>query len=73
MTDLLSNDFHSHSWFLISELLKFNYGKVFWNRREMIFFQSYRELLGKSYFESLGVMKGLGESDCVRVVFCFDD
>ena len=28
-----SCDYHSHSWFLLSELLDFDYDKTFWNRR----------------------------------------
>ena len=32
-TETLIHHFHSYSWFLLSELLSFDYEKVFWNRR----------------------------------------
>ncbi len=78
--------FHSHSWFLLSELLSFDYEKSFWNRRitrgihgaalanegEGVH-ETYREFLGQGYFDALEVMKGLGKPDHVRVVFCFGD
>jgi len=80
------NEFHSHSWFLLSELLAFDYDKVFWDRRlrgvghsaisapEGQGVQlSYRQFLHPNYFAELEVMKGLGEPDRVRVVFCFGD
>lgn len=86
--DLQDNllDFHSHSWLLLSELLSFDYEKVFWNRRihrgtdgaalaeegEGVHL-TYREFLGQTYFDTLEVMKSLGEPDHVRVVFCFGD
>ena len=35
--------------------------------------KSYREFLGEHYFATLDVMKGLGQPDRVRVVFCFGD
>jgi hypothetical protein len=78
--------FHSHSWLLLSELLSFDYDKVFWNRRihrgkdgralageDEGVHQSYRELLGSSYMHALEKMQTLGELDRVRVVFCFGD
>jgi hypothetical protein len=84
--DELATDFHSHSWFLLSELLAFDYEKIFWNRRikrgiggaafaeegEGIH-QTYREFLGEDFFGTLEIMKQLGEPDQVRVVFCFGD
>ena len=84
--ETLRNAFHSHSWFLLSELLGFDYEKVFWNRRvkkginsaalaeegEGIHL-SYRDFLGPLYFKALDVMKGLGPPAGVRVVFCFGD
>jgi hypothetical protein len=70
---------------LLSELLAFDYNKVFWDRRVMKgrngaslakvgegVHLSYRAFLGKNYFESLEVMQGLGQPDLVRVVFCFN-
>ena len=79
-------DLESCSWLLLSELLNFDYETVFWNRRvrkgidhaaladegEGIH-QTYRELLGPNYFETLGVLESLGEYDRVRVVFGFDN
>lgn len=75
------SDFHDHSWFLLSELLRFDYEKVFRNLRIENGMtraevgegrlQSYRELLSPYYFDVLETMKGLGDPDRVRVVFCF--
>lgn len=78
--------FHSHSWFLLSELLSFDYEKTFWNRRiekdkdggalahegEGVH-ETYRQFLGLGYFDTLEIMKGMGQPDQVRVVFCFGD
>ena len=80
------DNFHSHSWFVLSELLNFDYDKVFWNRRirrdgdgaalaqdgEGVHL-TYREFLGLDYFDTLKIMQGLGTPDHVRVVFCFGD
>ena len=80
------DDFHSHSWFLLSELLAFDYDRKFWNRRihrgkdgaalaqegEGVH-QTYREFLGRDYMDTLEVLKRLGEPEHVRVVFCFGD
>ncbi len=84
-------DNHSASWFLLSELLAFDYDQTFENRRctkqlaENIwtgagvaevgegYQQTYRELVGKAFFESLDVMKTLGDPTKVRVVFWFDN
>ena len=83
--ELLTDDFFSHSFFTLSELLAFDYDKVFWNRRftrnrdgaalaepREGTHESYREFLGEDYFEVLDVMKTLGPPDRVRVVFCFN-
>jgi hypothetical protein len=78
--------FHSYSSFLLSELLSFDYERVFWNRRvhrdkdgaalaqegEGVH-QTYRDFLGQGYMDTLDAMKGLGSPDHVRVVFCFGD
>jgi hypothetical protein len=80
------DDFHSHSWFLVSELLAFDYDRQFWNRRihrgkdgaalaqegEGVH-QTYREFLGPAYMDTLESLKSLGEPEQVRVVFCFGD
>jgi hypothetical protein len=80
------DDFHSHSWFLVSELLAVDYDRQFWNRRihrgkdgaalaqegEGVH-QTYREFLGPGYMATLDVLKRLGEPEHVRVVFCFGD
>ncbi len=85
-TETLIHHFHSYSWFLLSELLSFDYEKVFWNRRiqrgkdgaalaqegEGVH-QSYPEFLGRDYFGALATMKTLGEPNHIRVVFCFGD
>jgi hypothetical protein len=82
----LRDGFNSHSWVLLRELVDFDYEKVFWNRRikkgkdnaattqegEGVY-QTYRELLGPAFFETLQIMQGLGQPDHVRVVFCFSD
>jgi len=73
-------------WFLLSELLSFDYDKTFLNRRIKAPIQgaalaqpdegvrvTYRKFLGQDYFDTLEVMKGLGKPDHVRVVFCFGD
>jgi len=74
----------SCSWLLVSELLNFDYDRVFWNRRvskgedhEALAYegegvhQTYRELLGPQYFATLDVLRSLGDGDRVRVVFGF--
>jgi len=82
VTDLTGLE--SSSWLLLSELLNFDYDKVFWNRRiskgldhvaqaeegEGIH-QTYREFLGPQYFATLNVLRRLGEAEKVRVVFGF--
>lgn len=83
--DSLDN-FHSHSWFLLAELLAFDYDRQFWNRRvkrgkdgaalahegEGVY-QTYREFLGPSYMEALESLKHLGNPEQLRIVFCFGD
>jgi hypothetical protein len=78
------DEFHSHSWFLLSELLAFDYDRQFWNRRiqrgkdgaaladegEGVH-QTYREFLGPAYMDLLESLKLLGKPDQVRVIFCF--
>lgn len=80
------DDFHSHSWFLVSELLAFDYDRQFWNRRihrgkdgaalaqegEGIH-QTYREFLGPAYMNTLESLNCLGKPEQVRVVFCFGE
>ena len=81
----MHEDRHSKSWFLLSELLAFDYDQTFWNRR--IFkdgsgvalakegegtIQTYRDLLGVDYFKHLEILKTLGPPENVRVVFSFD-
>jgi hypothetical protein len=84
-TNDLAN-FHSHSWFLLSELLAFDYERILWNRRirrgidgaalaeagEGVY-QTYRDFLGQEFFDTLEIMRRLGEPNRVRVVFCFGD
>jgi hypothetical protein len=78
--------FHSYSWFLLSELLSFDYERVFWNRRIRRgkdgaalaqegdgVHETYRNFLGQRYMDALDIMKGLGDPDQVRVIFCFGD
>lgn len=80
------DDFHSHSWFLVSELLAFDYDRQFWNRRihrgkdgaalaregEGVH-KTYREFLGLAYMDTLESLKRLGKPGQVRVFFCFGD
>jgi hypothetical protein len=81
----LREEFHSHSWFLLSELLEFSYDKTLRNpsvsggrdgavaASDGIVRGSYRDFLGNDYFSILSVMNTLGKADGIRVVFCFCD
>lgn len=75
--------FRWHSWLLASELLAFDYDKLFhvpgYRRTpsgELVPAEgrdtTYREFLMARFFEHLEVLKSLGDPAYVRVVFCFD-
>ena len=77
-------DDHSHSWLTLQELLNFNYEKEFTDKRRKSqggpyngtnddeCQVSYREFLGRFYFERLEILKALGKPEDVRLVFWFN-
>jgi hypothetical protein len=82
--DISDDNYHSHSYLTLRELIEFDYDKTFWNRR--ITFTgaslakegegtiiSYRENLGEFFFTHLEELKQLGDLDDVRIVFWFDN
>jgi hypothetical protein len=72
---------HTPSWYMIKELLDFNYDNGFEDRRcngETIpkgkgSVVSFRMFLGPCYFNILEKLKSLGDPGRVRVVFAFDN
>jgi hypothetical protein len=66
-------DQHSVTWITVDELLKFDYEKRFYNRRDNET-TSYRDFLYGSYFRDLEVLKTINENPAhVRLVFGFDN
>ena len=72
-------DNYSPTWFLVSELIAYDYDTVFENRRnerdsvpvgsgEMI---TVREYIGPKFFEELSVLEKLGDPEKTRVVMSF--
>lgn len=77
--------YHSFSWFLLSELLAFDYDSTFEDLRyfdgrsgaaihepgsgEIV---TFRKFLGDPFFRDLEIMKGLGDPTLTRVLICFD-
>ncbi len=68
---------HSDSYITLAELLDFDYNKKFVSKRmntdnynKKI---TYREHLGEFFFTQLNELKLLGDPDCVRIVFWFDN
>lgn len=70
-------DYHSHSWVMLKELLDFDYDKMFWDRRhdsdEEERQVTYREHLLEDFFRDLDELKLLGGPEHVRVIFWFDN
>ena len=62
---------HSFSWFLLSELLAFDYSQKFPNRRHNEI-ETYADLVGEEFFKSLEILKTLGPPEHVRLLFGFD-
>tara|TARA_B100000749_G_C18443540_1_gene473238 strand:+ start:1241 stop:1744 length:504 start_codon:yes stop_codon:yes gene_type:complete len=74
---------HSKTWYLLSELLKFDYEKIFENRRSEFCssdtvpegegrMMSLRQFVGSVYFDDLAVLSTLADSDDVRVIMSFE-
>lgn len=67
-------DNYSESYLGLDELLNFDYEKpcrIGEEGHEVI--PTYREFLGKDFFEELEELKKLGKSDDIRIVFWFDN
>lgn len=78
------DNYYYPSWLSVKELCEFNYDQVFWDRRITKNgngaataeegegrYLTVREFLGEAFFKDLELLKELGESEKVRVVFWF--
>ncbi|EIH9821641.1 hypothetical protein ACEV6G_20340 [Enterobacter ludwigii] len=75
-------DNHSATWFLVSELLEYDYEAVFENRRDDSNphtslpigcgeLMTIRECIGPKFFEDLEILRQKGDPDKMRVIFSF--
>ena len=77
-------DNHSATWFLVSELLCYNYDILFENRRSISGFEetvpaglgeliSIKEYIGHKFFDDLYILQNLGDPTKIRVVISFSN
>ena len=74
-------DNHSATWYLLSELLEFDYDVQFENRRDDSGdtlpagdgqLTTIRRYIGEKYFEDLDKLSEIADSDKIRVIISFD-
>jgi len=79
-------DWHTATWLTLEQMNAVDYEQVFWDRRVMKNGNgaalaeegegehlTLREFLGSRFFKHLEVLKSLGKTEDVRIVFWFDN
>lgn len=67
------DDNYSGSYLSLDELLRFNYERPCRIGEDHEVVPTYKEFLGKHFFEELEELKKLGKSDDIRIIFWFDN
>ena len=67
------DDNYSGSYLSLDELLRFNYERPCRIGEDHEVVPTYKEFLGKHFFEELKELKKLGKSDDIRIIFWFDN
>lgn len=66
------DNYHSRSWFLLKELLDFDYSQTMESGNGIL--MTLRDFLPEVYFRDLQIIKGLKEDPAhVRIIFAFDN
>ncbi len=60
---------HTPSYLMLNELIYFDYEQVIYKNRK----ETYKYMLGNSYFEDLKTLSSLGIHENIRLVFWFDN
>jgi hypothetical protein len=79
-----TDDMHSHTYVLLSELINYNYDIIFIdvrglkNELDYLYFNeervtTLRKHLGQFYFDSLNKLLEIDKPENIRIIYCFDN